>query len=203
MDLSSHIACQNCDLIHELQYLKKKEVAKCSRCKNDLYLKKDNFIDRTLCLSIAAFIMFIPANLIPILSMSAIGNTQANSLITGVIELFHGGNYFVSILVLMTSIVLPFISISTLLYTMISIKLDRPLPHVGYVFRLNEHIHNLVMLEVYMLGILVALTKLNSIAEVIIGLGLYCYILLLLLTIFSTLSFDNFVIWKRMEQWAR
>jgi len=61
----------------------------------------------------------------------------------------------------------------------------------------------LVMLEVYMLGILVALTKLNSIAEVIIGLGLYCYILLLLLTILSTLSFDNFVIWKRMEQWAR
>lgn len=203
MDLKFHIACQHCDIIHELQYLREKEVAKCSRCSNDLYVKKDNFIDRALSLSIAAFIMFFPANIFPILSMSTIGITQSNSLITGVIELFHGGKYFVSILVLMTSIVLPFISITTLLYTMISVKLDRPLPYVGYVFRLNEHIHNWVMLEVYMLGILVALTKLNSIAEVIIGLGLYCYIFLLLLTIFSNLSFDNFVIWKRMEQWAR
>jgi paraquat-inducible protein A len=108
----------------------------------------------------------------------------------------------VSILVLLTSIVLPFISITTLIYTMISIKFDIKLPVVSSIFRFHEELHHWVMLEVYMLGILVALTKLGSIAKPSFGIGLYCYIVLLLLTIFASVSYDSFIIWKRIGKWA-
>lgn len=203
MDLKSNIACRNCDLIHELIPVKINEVARCSRCGNTLYVKKLTFVDRSLALTLSAFIMYFPANFYPILTLSVIGNTKANSLFTGVKELFNGGYYFVSILVFLTSIFLPLISITSLLYTMISFKFNIKLPYVSKIFRIHEQINKWVMLEVYMLGILVALTKLSSIAKVSFGTGLFCYIALLLLIIISSISYDNFVIWKKMEQWGK
>ena len=86
---------------------------------------------------------------------------------------------------------------------MVSIKFDIKFPGVSRIFRFHEEIHHWVMLEVYMLGILVALTKLGSIAKASFGIGLYCYIVLLLLTIFASTSYDSFTIWKRIEKWAR
>jgi paraquat-inducible protein A len=203
MDLKSNIACQNCDIIHELIPVKINEVARCSRCGNTLYVKKLTFVDRSLALTLGAFIMYFPANFYPILTLSVIGNTKANSLFTGVKELFNGGYYFVSILVFLTSIFLPLISITSLLYTMISFKFNIKLPYVSKIFRIHEQINKWVMLEVYMLGILVALTKLSSIAKVSFGTGLFCYIALLLLIIISSISYDSFVIWKKMEQWGK
>ena len=202
MDLSTCIACHSCDVVIELKQIETGEKASCPRCGTKLYSGKENYIDRTLAYSLAALIFYIPANFFPILTLTLIGNTRANSLFTGVHELFDGGYYFVSILVLLTSIVLPFISISTLIYTMISIKFGIELPGVNRVFRIHEEIHHWVMLEVYMLGILVALTKLGSIAKASFGIGLYCYIILLLLTIFASVSYDSFTIWKRIEKWT-
>lgn len=196
------MACHSCDVVIELKQIEPGENASCPRCGTKLYTGKENYIDRTLAYSLAALIFYIPANFFPILTLTLIGNTRANSLFTGVNELFHGGYYFVSILVLLTSIVLPFISITTLIYTMITIKLDIELPYVSRVFRFHEEIHHWVMLEVYMLGILVALTKLGSIAKPSFGIGLYCYIVLLLLTIFSSVSYDSFTIWKRLGKWT-
>lgn len=202
MYLSACTACQNCDVVVELREIDARERASCPRCGSKLYSGKENYVDRTLAYSLAALIFYIPANFFPILKLTLIGNTTANSLFTGVHELFNGGYYFVSILVLLTSIVLPLISISTLIYTMVSIKLDIELPCVRQVFRFHEEIPHWVMLEVYMLGILVALTKLGSIAKPSFGIGLYCYIVLLLMTIFSSVSYDGFFIWKRIEKWA-
>ena len=84
-----------------------------------------------------------------------------------------------------------------------SFKFNIKLPYVSKIFRIHEQINKWVMLEVYILGILVALTKLSSIAKVSFGTGLFCYIALLLLIIISSISYDNFVIWKKMEQWGK
>ena len=202
-NLSSMIACHECDLLHELKELSFGQGASCSRCGAKMYRRKRETVDRTLALAISGLIIYIPANFYPIIVLKVIGSEKANSLFTGVRELFHGEFWFVATLVLLTSIVLPFINLFTLGYTMLSIKLDRMLPHVDYAFKIYSELHVWGMLEVYMLGILVALTKLGSIAKVELGLGLYCFIGLLIITFFSSISLDRQTVWRHIEEWKK
>ena len=107
LNLSSLIACHECDLLHTIKKLNPGEVAKCSRCGATLYKENENSITRTLSLAIAGLILYIPANFYPILVLKVIGNMRANSLFTGVKELYKGDFWFVATLVLITSIALP------------------------------------------------------------------------------------------------
>jgi paraquat-inducible protein A len=203
LNLSSLIACHECDLLHTIKKLNPGEVAKCSRCGATLYKEKENSITRTLSLAIAGLILYIPANFYPIIVLKVIGNTRANSLFTGVKELYKGDFWFVATLVLITSIALPLLNILALLYVTLSLRLDKKLRGVADVFRLYSEFHMWAMLEVYMLGILVALTKLGSMASVYLGIGLYSFIGLLIITVFSSTSLDPRVVWNKIEEWNR
>jgi len=195
-----YIACRDCDLLYPIKEINFGHTARCDRCGSVLLQKKENSIIRTLALTIAGLILFVIANVYPILTLKVIGATTTNTLIIGVIALFESGLKISAILVFLTSILLPFFKLLALLYVLLPITMNYRLPGMAWVFRMYDVIDNWGMLEVYMLTTVIAIVKLADIAEVSMNLGLYAFIGLFFLTFSASVVLDSRIVWDKLEK---
>lgn len=193
------IACPVCDLIHRVEEISHGNNAGCSRCGAVLLRKKRNSVERTLALTIASLFTFVPASFSPIITLKTLGEIRSNNVFTGVYELFMGGFPDIALFVLLFSVIIPLIKLLSLLYILTPISFNISAPGSAYLFRMYLSVNRWAMLEVYLIGILVALTKLGDIATVIIGPGMYAFIALIILTLFISLAMDSNEIWTRIE----
>ena len=194
------IACRECDLLHTLKVLKRGEMARCSRCGSLLYQEKGNSIARPFALVIGGLILFVFANYYPILSLKVIGTTTANTLMSGVLALYAGGLRSIALLVFLTTIFIPLLKLVLLFYVLYPLTVfKRKAPGTALAFRTYQAIDLWGMLEVYMLTIIVALTRLGDIATVQWNMGLYAFVGLFLLTFSASATLDPRIIWERLE----
>ena len=197
--MDSMIACHECDLIHRIQPLTKGAVAKCSRCGAALYRHKRNSLERTLALTLAGMVLFVLANSFPFLSMKIGAQVQESTLFTGIRELWGQGMYRIAVLVLLTTIVVPLLQLSGLLYVLLPIKLNRNPRMLVPVFRFVQKLQPWSMMEVFMLGILVSIVKLAGMAAVIPGISLFAFLALIFVLAASSASLDPHLVWERVE----
>ena len=193
------IGCHDCDLLFEVENLPKDCEARCSRCGAFLYRNRPNSITHSLALVLAGLILFIPANVYPIMSLQVLGQSKGSTLFAGVVELYTGGLEVVGILILLTSIVVPLLKLLILLYVLLPLQVGVCLPGMIHMFRIFQKLDTWGMLEVYMLGILVSIIKLADLAAVIMGVGLYAFVALLLVTVCLSSALDGRAVWKRLE----
>ena len=186
-------------MVHRTQPLPKYGVAKCTRCGAVLYRHKPNSLERTLALTVAALILFVTANIYPFLALRLEGREQETLLFTGVRDLYDYGMWELSLLVLLTSIVVPLIHILGMIYVLLPLKFDRLPWKLTVIFRLVLALRPWGMMEVYMLGVLVSLVKLSDIATIVPGIALYSFALLILLMAGSAASLDPRVVWNRLK----
>src|SRR5690606_13125311 len=99
--------CPDCDLLFERPRLVNEQVAHCSRCGAELCRDPGAFIDKTLAYSLAGLLFYMPANTQPILTLQILGMDSTNDMLNGVQQLFLGGYWWMSFLVLMCSVVVP------------------------------------------------------------------------------------------------
>lgn len=194
------IACHDCDLLHRLPPLQAHEAAKCVRCRALLHRHRSDSVNRTLALALAAFIFFVIANYFPFLSLRIGGQIQETTLITGAIALYRNDMEPLAILVAFTSILAPLIQIAGLLYVLLPLKYGRLPRKLAIVFRLVLGIQPWAMMEVFMLGILVAIVKLVKMATIVPGLALYAFMALIFLLAASLSSLDPHRVWESSEQ---
>ena len=197
--MDSMIACHECDLIHRIQPLAQGTVAKCSRCGAALYRHKRNSLERTLALTLAGMVLFVLANSFPFLSMKIGAQVQESTLFTGIKELWGQGMWRIAILVLLTTIVVPFLQLTGLLYVLLPIKFNRTPRMLVPVFRIIQKLQPWSMMEVFMLGILVSIVKLAGMASVIPGISLYAFLALIFVLAASASSLDPHIVWERVE----
>jgi len=195
----SMIACHDCDGLFPFEAIKPGQCARCPRCGAVLYQPKNDTVERSLALVLTGLILYIPANVSPIFILKTMGNVRENIMLSGVIELFRQGLWDLAVLVFCASILIPLVKLTTLFYVLTAAKLRRKFAGAAKVFRVYRFIDEWGMLEVYMLGILVALTKLGAFADVYLGLGFYSFIGLLLITVFSSASLDSQFVWNELE----
>jgi len=193
------IACHDCDLLHRTHPLRYGERAKCSRCGALLYQKKRDSLDRTLMLSLAALILFVLANAYPFMTFKLSGRIQESHLITGVEELYVQGFMELSVLVLLTSILLPLVKILGTLYVLLPLKLNRRPWKAPQIFRFIEALGPWVMMEVYLLGVIVAYVKLVDMATIVLGIALYSFAALIVLVAAAGMTLDPDEVWERLE----
>lgn len=182
-----------------MQPIPEGSTAKCSRCGAVLYQNKRNSLGRALMLTIAALILFVLSSAYPVLYFKLHGRVQASTLLTGVREMFSAGMWSLSVLVFLASILMPLLKITGLLYVLLPLKLDRKPPGAALWHRLIKSLQPWGMLEVYLLGALVAIIKLSSLADVKLGLGFYFFGALVLVTTAAAASLDHRVIWEKLE----
>jgi paraquat-inducible protein A len=193
--MDAFIACHECDVIHRIKPLPGKGAAHCIRCGAVLYKHKPNSLGRTLAFALAGLILFILANSFPFLGLRIGSQVRETTLITGIYELYIQGVQVIAILVLITTIVAPFIQMLCMLYILLPLKFHRLPKGLPRVFRLVNNVGPWGMMEVFMVGILVSLVKLAGMAKIIPGISLYAFLALIFVLAAMTVSLDSHLIW--------
>ncbi len=195
------VACHDCDMIHEINNLEEGFVAKCSRCNAVLIDRKQNSIEKTLAFTLAGLILFFIANSFPFLSFKLHGRIQETTLITGVGELFSQHLWGPALLVFATTIFIPLLQLSGLLYILIPIQYGRSPKKLPEIFRLITFFEPWSMMEVFMLGILVSVVKLGKMAEIIPGISVYAFAGLIFVMAAIKAGLDRQLVWEKWEQY--
>jgi paraquat-inducible protein A len=155
-------------------------------------------VQRTMAFSLAALILFVPANIFPILSMSKFGYKSESTIWGGVVELWKSGTQGIAILVLLCSIVIPLAKILGLFYICATWKKQPPYRNT-FLLRFIEIIGRWSMLDVFLVAILVALIKLGSIATVKPELGIVAFGCVVVLTMVASANFDSRILWQQRK----
>ena len=198
--MDSFIACHECDVIHRIKPLPAKEAAHCIRCGAVLYKHKPNSLERTLAFAIAGLILFILANSFPFLGLKIGSQVRETTLMTGIYELYVQGMQVIAILVLLTTVLVPFIQILCLLYILLPLKFHRLPKGLPRLFRFVNSVGPWGMMEVFMVGILVSLVKLAGMAKITPGISLYSFLALIFVLAAITVSLDSHLIWQKWEE---
>ena len=192
-------ACQDCDLLQTIPVLQEGETARCIRCHSILDKRRKNSLDRSLALALTGLILFVLSNLYPLLSLKSQGLAQEGTLFSASISLFENGRPLLAILVFFTTIAFPLFSLLGMIYMLASVKFHRKGRLVSPVFRFLHSTEIWGMLEVFLLAIMVAGVKLGDLAEVIPGISLYSFILLVLTLAALSLSLNPNDIWHQEQ----
>jgi paraquat-inducible protein A len=198
--MESLIACHECDLLYQREPLPPGGTARCVRCGAKLYSRKRNSLDRVLALTLTGLVLFIVANVYPFLTFRLEAQIQKTNLITGIIELYNQGMWIVAGVVLLTSILMPLLELTGMLYVLLPLKFNRQPWKLPIFFRLVRSFKPWGMMEVFMVGILVAFVKLTKMATIIPGIALYAFMTLIFVLAASSAALDPHIVWNRLEK---
>jgi paraquat-inducible protein A len=192
------IACHECDLLLRIPAQPGGGVARCGRCNAVVHRSIPNSIERSLALTLAGLMLFVVANSFPFLAFKMQGLETETTLITGVVDLYKQGMWEISLLVLLTTIVVPLLQLLVLLYVLLPLYLNRLPWKLGTVFRFLHHLEPWGMMEVFLIGILVAVVKLVGMAQIVPGTALWSFALLILVLAATSANLDPRIVWERV-----
>lgn len=194
------LSCHSCDLLIEAPPGQHVELF-CPRCGAALHRRKPNSLARTWAFVIAAFICYIPANLLPMTVITSLGNKQSDTIMSGVIYFLQHGEWPIGLVILIASIVVPLTKLFILIYLLISVQRKsqwRPAERTR-LYRVTEAIGRWSMTDIYVVTILVALVHLGNLATIEAGIGAIFFGAVVVLTIIAAMTFDPREIWDHME----
>jgi paraquat-inducible protein A len=197
---ASVVACRDCDLLHSLAALPEGTIARCRRCGGVLRRRRRDTIERTLALSLAAAVLFAVANAFPFLSFAMKGQVTTTTLLSGVRDLYEQGKPEIAVLVGATAVAAPLVQIAVLVYVLLPLHLGRLPWGLPEAFRLLRRVTPWSMMEVFLIGILVSISKLAGMAQVVPGLALWAFGLLMVVLTGALASLDPEAIWERAEE---
>lgn len=192
------MACPNCDLLAGVAG-EPGSTSLCPRCGAVLYRRKRNCIDRPLAFSFCGLVLFAVALTNPFLAMKSGGFVQETTLLTGIIELWKQHLYGLGGLVLLTCVGIPLLQLVGLIYILVPMKMNRRAPWSVPIFRIIHHLQAWAMMEVFLIGILVALVKLAKMASIIPGVAVMALGLLTFVITAAMTTLDPPLIWERLD----
>jgi paraquat-inducible protein A len=198
---SSLLACPDCDLLQRLPALEPGASARCPRCDLELWRRRDDVHHRTLPLTLAAAVLYVLANTFPMLGLEAVGRSASTTVLGGAQQLWNDDLQVVAVLVFFAAIVAPGLRIGFMLGIQLGLRLERPPRWVGMLMRHQPMARTWSMIEVMLIGVLVALIKIAELATVIPGIALYSLGALIFVMAAMQASFDPRQAWERVE-WA-
>ncbi len=190
-----------CDECHQLNRWQPGEAQHCSRCEARLHPRRPNSIARTWALLLAAALLYVPANLLPIMTVSLFGQGSPATIMGGVMELIHAQMLPIALVVFVASILVPtfkLVGIALLLY---SVQRHQPLsPRQRIImFRFIEWIGRWSMLDIFVIAILVALVSFGNLASIEAGAGALAFAAVVVLTMLAAITFDPRLIWDNTD----
>ncbi len=175
------------------------ESAECPRCGYELFSHRHHVVRRSLALVLTALLLYIPANFLPIMQLNLLGQTSQDTVWSGVIGLYESGMQGIAVVVFLCSMAVPLLKLLCQLLVLLSIRLDLGRSYGLLLYRVYHHLREWGMLEVYLMGILVAMVKLMDLADLSLGLGLFCFIALLLVQVWLEVTMSPHQIWAALS----
>lgn len=199
LPLDDLVACHECDLLMRKPRLAPGEKAQCPRCGYELYAHRHNVVQRSLALVIAALLLYVPANFLPIMQLDLMGQSSDDTVWSGVLGLFDTGMQGVAVVVFLCSMGIPLLKLICQLLVLLSIRWCIGRSYGLLLYRIYHHLRDWGMLEVYLMGVLVAIVKLADMASITVGLGLVCFIALLLIQVWLEVVMSPHQIWQALS----
>lgn len=199
LPLDELIACHECDLLMRKPELQRDEKAQCPRCGYELYAHRHNVVNRSLALVLTALLLFVPANFLPIMQLHLLGQTSDDTVWSGVLGLYNSDMRGIAIVVFLSSMAIPLLKLTCQLAVLLSIRFDMGRSYALLIYRIYHHVRDWGMLEVYLMGVLVAIVKLVDMAELTLGLGLVCFVGLLLVQVWLEVVMSPHQIWVALS----
>ena len=175
---------------------------RCRRCGAALHLRKPNSISRTWAFLIASYILYIPANVLPIMHTGSLFGSQSDTIISGVVYLWNSGSWHLALIVFIASILVPLAKILSLTFLVLSVQLgwtEHAMERTK-LYRVLEFVGPWSMLDVYVVTILVALVQLKSLATIQPGPAALAFGAVVVLTMFAAMAFDPRLLWEPKER---
>jgi paraquat-inducible protein A len=191
------VACQDCDLLQRAIPLSPHAAAQCRRCGAVLYRTHPDGLDRSLACTLGAIVFFIVANAFPIAGLEVQGASQQTTLLGAVRRLYEQDMAPVAALVFFTTFFAPLTQLTGLAYLLLPLKFNRVPRLIAPVFRALQRAQTWSMVDVFMLGVLVALVKLSRIASLVPGIALWSFGIVMLLLAAALAAFDQGALWER------
>jgi paraquat-inducible protein A len=175
---------------------------KCYRCKVDIAHRKHDSIRLTMIYLFCAIMFLIPANLIPIMTVTNLSAPEHGTIIEGIIRFFNSGNYVISIIILIASIVVPIIKITSLIYMLLIIKLNQT--HLVYnatkLYRVLEFIGKYSMIDIFVLVLLVTSVHFGGLSVIDVAPAAFAFGVSVIFTMLATNSFDTRLMWDMKRE---
>lgn len=192
------VACADCDLLQQIPTLQPGSKAVCARCGRTLEKKSARSRDLPLALAIATGIALVIANTLPLMELHVVGRFASTTIAGGAYEMWLQGQPLTAVLVAFCAVIAPAFYIMFML-TLLTAARRSSVPHwAGEMLRWVGHLQVWSMLEVVMLGILVALTKIAELATVEPGIGMYAFGAAILLIPAIMTNFDKQELWRKV-----
>jgi paraquat-inducible protein A len=173
----------------------------CSRCGTRLRLRKPDSIHRTVALVLTACILYIPANMLPMMYTDQLGKEYQATIISGVIEFWEHGDYLIASVIFFASISIPIAKIISLLWLCWSVSRNSVTIRKKRttLYRITEFVGRWSMIDVFVVAITVALIHLGGILTIRPGGAALAFAGVVIITMMAARSFDPRLIWDVTE----
>lgn len=174
----------------------------CPRCGASLHFRKPTSVSRCWALLIAAYVLYIPANLLTIMETGSLFNYRKDTIVSGVVHLWKTGSWLIAAVVFIASVTIPLLKLMSLTLLLISVqRRSRWHPRQRTrLYRMVELVGRWSMLDIYVVALLAALVQLGSIATVKAGPGALAFGAVVVLTMFASMQFDPRLIWDPLQK---
>lgn len=179
--------------------------ARCVRCHAAMHHRKPNSLGRTWALLLAASVLYVPANVLPIMNIGSILGDSGHTILGGVVELWETGSWDIALIVFVASVVVPITKILALVVLACAVQWgsDANLRQRTRLYEMIEFIGQWSMLDVFVVILLSALAHFRGILEISAGPAAGAFGLVVILTMLAAMSFDPRLAWDRAAQGAR
>jgi paraquat-inducible protein A len=169
----------------------------CARCGRALHLGKPGGLRRALALLLAATVLYVPANVLPILETTSPFGSRSDTIMSGVVTLWNGGAWPLALVILIASILIPLGKLLVLSALLLSVhRRSRAAPlHRAHLYRLIERIGRWSMTDIFVAAIVSTLVQLRGLASIRVGPAAIAFGAVVVLTILATRAFDPRLIW--------
>jgi paraquat-inducible protein A len=188
--------CRNCGLLQIQPRVERHDIVFCSRCKTQLEHSAGKSLDATLACSAAIMLLLIPAWTAPFLTAAALGATRTSFLPMSVIVVWQDGSPLLALCVFLFVLTFPLIRFGAMTAVLLSLRLGRRPAWLAQAFRICNALQVWAMLDVFLLGLMVAYFRLRSSLEVTLGAGAICFMIAGLLSLVARATLDKARIWR-------
>ena len=193
------LACHACELVHRASGAAHEQT--CTRCGAALHVRKPNSIARSWALLIAAYVLIVPANVLPVMISGSLFGSETDTIMSGVVFLWIDGSWPLAVILFIASIAVPFSKLGAMTYLLVSVQRRSTMApqQRTKLYRVLEIVGRWSMIDIYVAALLTALVQFGGLMTIRAGPGAIAFGAVVVLTMFAAESFDPRLIWDPVE----
>ncbi len=199
MATPGYLVCPSCDLVLQNVTTPTDHVLVCPRCAFKLHRYKHNALQKTLALSLTGLLLYLPAITLPLLTLDILGTNSSTSIFLSTLSMFNQGQYFPGLIVILTGVVFPLLTLSFLFLVSLGLTLNWQYSWMPFLLRKYQHLTEWAMTDVYLVAVLITIIKMSHMAKMDFNTGFFCFIGLVTTTIAAQTAIDHKLFWSLLE----